>query len=195
MRTIKWALSDSGLDKRRINVGICQQSTLCVPYIVKLSGLSFMAVQFLLRVQSEQNIVLISASNWDDATWCKILEFTSHRVQKFNCETEKFPPTRRNLKELVWNWPGLGWERLRTAKKLFLLGSSDTDPIKVFPCEPLTFQKTMRNFMFVLLNLCTFCVISCADGAQLVTYCVRFYTNVEINSQELFVGLIPFHII
>ena len=89
----------------------------------------------------------------------------------------------------------LTWIRLRTAKNLFLLGSSDTDPIKVFPCEPLTFQKTMRIFMFVLLNCCTFCVISCADGAQLVTYCVRFYTNVEINSQELFVGLIPVHII
>ena len=32
IRTIKWTLSDSELDKRRINVGICQQSTLCVPY-------------------------------------------------------------------------------------------------------------------------------------------------------------------
>ena len=138
IRTIKWTLSDSELDKRRINVGICQQSTLCVPYIVKLSGLSFMAVQFLLRVQSEQNIVRISASTWDDATWCKILEFTSHRVQKFNCETEKFPPTRRNLQELVWNWPGLGWEKLRTAKKLFLLGSLDPDLIKVYLCELLT---------------------------------------------------------
>ena len=95
IRTIKWTLSDSGQDKRRINVGICQQSTLCVPFKSNWAGFDWWQFNSCWGFKVS-NIVLISASKWDDATWCKILEFTSHRVQKFNCETEKFPPTRRN---------------------------------------------------------------------------------------------------
>ena len=55
--------------------------------------------------------------------------------------------------------------------------------------------------MYILSNLRTFCVISFTDGVNLSTYCenlrtycVRFCTNVEINS-KVFIGLIPFQTI
>ena len=48
--------------------------------------------------------------------------------------------------------------------------------------------------MYFLSNLRIFNVISFNAGVNLGTYCVRFCTNVEINS-KVFIGLIPFQTI
>ena len=52
------------------------------------------------------------------------------------------------------------------------------------------FRKHCKIFMYFLSNLRTFCVISFTEGVNLGTYCdnlrsycVRFCTNVEINSK------------
>ena len=69
----------------------------------------------------------------------------------------------------LWH-PMLTWDLLRLSWNCF-------------PGVVIFFQKTTQKFMYFLINLRTFCVISCTFGINIGTYCENMCTNVKTKSE------------